>query len=480
MNIYPTNKGVCFFFGFWALLNYIMVDIKTLTQLKETVRSISKNNKVRTFAIAGILGATSYFLAKDTIKNFNYLSASALGSISASDTCLGSLPVISPTIKYGFALDTFDVSEDNLKPGESFSSVLNKDYLVPSEEINSLFVKAKKDYKVDLSNIIAGKKYTILSKEFGTPAQYCVFQPDKYRYLLFKFGENAGIEEVKWDTKIITKEASGVINNSLWQAMTDNGLSYELADKMEDALKFQLDFHHFRPGDKFKLVYDDEEINGQSSSIKALKGAYFKKADESKEYYAFWYDKAGIKGFFDQNGKPMKTGFLKSPLKFTHISSGFNMRRLHPILGYVRPHCGTDYAAPAGTPILAVADAVVSEARNGGGNGNYVKLKHNAQYATQYLHMSRFAPGIRPGVHVKMGQTIGFVGSTGLATGPHVCFRFWKNGTQVNHLREKLPTLDVMNKHELATYKANISNIIERMRTTPFRTRKDQVTSVNP
>jgi len=148
----------------------------------------------------------------------------------------------------------------------------------------------------------------------------------------------------------------------------------------------------------------------------------------------------------------MKKNFLKSPVKYSRISSGFNMNRFHPVLKRRKAHLGTDYAAPYGTPILAVANGVVTKASRTRGNGNYVKIKHDKTYQTQYLHMQKFAKGVDVGVHVKQGQVIGYVGSTGLATGPHVCFRFWKNGRQVNHLKEDLPPPDPMPEKDIPAF----------------------------
>jgi murein DD-endopeptidase MepM/ murein hydrolase activator NlpD len=165
-----------------------------------------------------------------------------------------------------------------------------------------------------------------------------------------------------------------------------------------------------------------------------------------EDAYSFWFESEDqeVQGYYDENARPMKKAFLKAPVEFTRISSRFNLNRFHPILKRVKAHLGTDYAAPQGTPILAIADGVVVEATRSGGNGIYVKIKHDAVYTSQYLHMCRHAQGIRPGVHVGQGQVIGYVGSTGLATGPHVCFRFWKNGQQVDFLQEKLPRPEPM------------------------------------
>ena len=179
-------------------------------------------------------------------------------------------------------------------------------------------------------------------------------------------------------------------------------------------------------------------------------GALYKSGDA--EFYSIRFNSGKYDGFFDLEGRPMKKAFLKSPVEYSRISSRFSNNRFHPILKRNKGHFGTDYAAPCGTPIRAVADGRVSQVSYTSGNGNYVKIHHDKTYDTQYLHMSRFGPGIKPGVHVKQGQTIGYIGRTGLATGCHVCFRFWKNGRQVDHLREKMPPPEAMDPATLPAY----------------------------
>jgi len=232
--------------------------------------------------------------------------------------------------------------------------------------------------------------------------------------------------------------------------MVDNGLSYELTSKMEDALAWSVDFHYIQKDDRFKLIYERHYIEGKPVGVGEIKGAYYKNYDN--EYYAFYFENDKHSGFYDLEARPMKKAFLKSPVKYSRVSSGFNLRRFHPILKRRKAHLGTDYAAPRGTPIRAVADGVVVKRGRTRGNGNYIKVKHDKVYQTQYLHMNGFASGVNTGTHVKQGQTIGYVGSTGLATGPHVCFRFWKNGRQVNHLRENLPPPEPMPTEDIPKF----------------------------
>jgi murein DD-endopeptidase MepM/ murein hydrolase activator NlpD len=255
---------------------------------------------------------------------------------------------------------------------------------------------------------------------------------------------------VKYDVETCLETSSGSITSNLWNAMESSGHTYELINMMEDALAWQVDFHHVQKNDEFRLVYEQKYVRGEPAGIGKLLGAYYK--TNGKEYYSIWFDSGKYKGFYDLQARPMKRAFLKAPVKFSRISSRYSNSRFHPVLKRYKGHFGTDYAAPYGTPIVAVANGVVTKAGYTGGNGNYVKIRHDDTYETQYLHMQKFASGIRAGTRVSQGEVIGYVGSTGLATGPHVCFRFWKHGKQVDHLRERLPDPTPMSKDDIPAF----------------------------
>jgi len=232
--------------------------------------------------------------------------------------------------------------------------------------------------------------------------------------------------------------------------MIEGEMPIPLIIGLESALECAVDFHHLQKGDHFKVIYEEDQLGGERIGLGKIQAISFQQGDST--YHAIYYEKDSIKGYYDLAGRPMKSMFLKAPVRFSRISSYFSSSRLHPILKIRRPHLGTDFAAPHGTEILAVADGTVTEAARRGGNGNFVRIRHTGTYETQYLHMQRFAKTIKAGRRVRQGQVIGYVGSTGLATGPHVCFRFWKNGKQVNPIREKLPESKPMPKSMLADY----------------------------
>lgn len=351
---------------------------------------------------------------------------------------IAAFPIPQPTIQYGLVLDTFQVSRDTIQNNEFLADILLR-HKVPFADIDEL-ARATKD-SFDVRGLRADRPYTILAKDTSQAARYFIYEPSVFSYVIFDL-QNKTANKVERPVSTSVKTGAGIIQSSLWNAMTDNGMSFELAASMEDALAWSIDFHHIQKEDRFKLVYEERSIDGQPVGIGKILGAYYKNVDN--EYYAIHFENEKHAGYYDLEARSMEKAFLKAPVKYSRISSRYNLRRFHPVLRRTRPHFGTDYAAPTGTPIYAVADGLVIKRSRTRGNGNFVKLKHDDVYQTQYLHMSRFAPGVNVGTHVKQGQTIGFVGQTGLANGPHVCFRFWKNGKQVNHLKENLPPPDPM------------------------------------
>ena len=250
--------------------------------------------------------------------------------------------------------------------------------------------------------------------------------------------------------KILTKEASGIINSSLYLSLEKQGYNPELAITLSEVYAWSIDFYHIQKGDRFKVIYDEVVVDEESIGIKRIKAAYFEHF--KKPYYAIQFSQNGQYEYYDKDNRSLRRQFLKAPVKFSRISSRFTMKRFHPVQKRNKPHLGTDYAAPKGTPIYSTANGTITHAKYYRYNGNYVKVRHNSVYTTQYLHMSKIKKGIRPGSKIKQGEIIGFVGSTGLATGPHVCYRFWKNGRQVDPYIQKLPPGDPIKKQNKEHY----------------------------
>lgn len=406
--------------------------------LPESIKNAFKKAKKRHIIGINLLFFSLIALASslDYLTNFQSTFKSSMAPEADSGISLSAFPVTVPTIKYGFAIDTFQVSEKEIASGQNLGDILTR-YNIDYPSIEKIVANSKGVF--DVRTLRVGKSYTMLSKDTTISADYMVYEPSAYEYIVFELKDEFKVTKHQREITTETKAAHGVIESSLWNAMVNNGLSFEITAKMEDALQWQVDFHHIQKGDEFKLIYDQEYIEGEPVGIGQLRMAYYKR--DTHQFYSIYFDKpeAEISGYYDREGRPMKSKFLRAPVKYSRISSYFNLNRFHPVLKRRRPHLGTDYAAPRGTPIYAVGDGVVTRASYTGGNGNFVKLKHDKVYETQYLHMSKIASGIKPGVFVRQGQVIGYVGSTGLATGPHVCFRFWQNGKQVNHLNLIFP-----------------------------------------
>ncbi len=347
-------------------------------------------------------------------------------------TSLNGLPA---NERWGFDLEDYIMDDVELRPGDVLGEIL-MDQGMMYPQVSQLVVQCKD--KFNISSFRTGQKLHFLTRGINPSPQFMVYEPSPYQYTIFQLQPPYEVSTVKREVKTEIVAASGVLETSFWQALTDNGLSDALADGMIDVLASSVDFYHQKVGDRFKVVFEQHYIDGKAVGTGKIIAAVYER--DGKEYFAFNFEKEGEKSdYYDFEGRPARKAFLKSPVKFSRISSRYNLRRLHPVLGYHKAHRGTDYAAPQGTPIMAVADGTVVEAGRRGGNGIYVKIRHDGIYQTQYLHMCRHTKGIRPGTRVVQGQTIGYVGSTGLATGPHCCFRFWKNGVEVDHLRLNLP-----------------------------------------
>ena len=341
-------------------------------------------------------------------------------------------PIVEPTVRYGLALDTFSIDRDTIQYGQTLSDILMSNGLTPEQA----FVTAGNfNEMLDVRHLRAGKTYQILDDPDTGGPDFLIYAPTVYRYLRLDL-QQTGRDELKEMPVVIREElAAGKIESSLWNAMVGAGHSFALTEKMEDALQWSVDFYHVQKHDAFQLVYEQEYVNEKEAGFGKVRAARY--STGGKDIYAFYFESrdATQSGYFGLDGQPMKSTFLKAPVRYTRISSRYNLRRFHPVQRRVKPHLGTDYAAPYGTPIVAVADGTISRSGRTRGNGIFVKIHHDKRFDTQYLHMQKRAPGMVVGKRVSQGDVIGYVGSTGLATGPHVCFRFWDNGKQVDHTR---------------------------------------------
>lgn len=346
--------------------------------------------------------------------------------------------------RFGFDFEAFKVVQDTIKNGDSFGQLMLENH-VDYEKVLTIAENYKDTF--DVRRIKTGKPYFILkSKDSIGKAQVFIYQNDKINYTVIDFRDSVSAYTSKRKVKFIEREVGGVINNSLSMDMDSLGVDYNVTLNLAEIYAWTVDFFRLEKGDKFKIIYDERYINDTIyAGVGEIKAAYFE--HKGKPIYAFPYETDTInkvKDYYDQEANSLRSTFLKAPIKFGYrLSSRFNLKRRIAYYGYkVRPHRGTDYAAPIGTPIVATADGTVTESRRRGGNGKYVKIKHNGMYSTQYLHMR--AQNVKKGDFVRQGDVIGWVGMTGNTGGPHVCYRFWKNGVQVDPLRQKLPTAEAI------------------------------------
>lgn len=373
-------------------------------------------------------------------------------------------PVPEPTLFYGYVVDSLDLVEGKVKRNQNLSEILLK-HNVSGETIHELAIAAKPVY--DVRRILPRKKYTLIcERDSLQTARALVYEPNRLEYVIFNFSDSAFVRRVERKVEIVEKVTAGTISNSLAVSMSDQDLSPQLTNDFADIFAWEIDFFHLYPGDQFKVIYEDKMVEGQSVGIGRILGAYFQ--HDGEESYAIYLDQGNGPDYFDREGNSLRKQLLKYPLKFNRISSRYSGRRYHPVLKRYKAHRGTDFAADRGTPIRSVGEGVVTEARYGKYNGNYVKIKHNGIYSTQYLHMSKIAKGIRPGTKVKQGQTIGYVGSTGLARGNHLCFRFWKNGYQVDALNVNLPPSEPVTYENRIDYEVLKDRMVNRLNKIPL------------
>ncbi len=362
------------------------------------------------------------------------------------------------TKQFGFNFDNFKVKVDTVKWGDSFGE------LMLSHKVDyPKIAQVSQEYKdtFDVRKIRVGKPYLILqSKDTSETAQVFIYQNDPINYTVVDFRDEVVAYKEKKEVKYVEREASGVIETSLSEAILAQGIDYNVTNNLSEVYAWTVDFFKLQKGDKFKVIYKEKYINDSIyAGAEPIEAAYFE--HNGRPIYAFAYENDSLKSivdYFDEEANNLRRTFLRAPLKFGRMSSRYNLKRRIRYYGNkIRPHRGTDYAAPVGTPILATADGTVTESTRRGGNGKYVKIRHNGTYSTQYLHMKK--QKVKRGEFVRQGDVIGWIGMTGNTSGPHVCYRFWRNGRQVDPLKEELPKAEPLAETLQPAYFAYIEPI---------------------
>lgn len=359
--------------------------------------------------------------------------------VLASSTGQGAAPVapaLTPDEQEAlrFAIEdtvVLSVEAGTVRSGQSLSHLLSP----AGVSAQMLYAMATGEREAfDVRRMKAGNDWSLFSGPDGTPRHFAYTISSK-EYVVFDLTNQGRARRGQFPSETRRGYVEGEVRGSLYQVLEDEGHSTTLALAMSQVYAWTIDFSRIQAGDRFRILYDRDWVDGKAVGMPRVLAAEF--VHRGRNFPAYAYDQGDGTDHFDETGASLRKAFLKAPVEFSRISSRFDKKRFHPVLKKVKAHLGTDYAAPHGTPIVAVGDGVVIKASYTKGNGKYVKIRHNGTYTTQYLHMSR--RNVKEGQAVRQGDVIGYVGSTGLATGPHVCFRFWKNGQQVDHLREEFP-----------------------------------------
>lgn len=360
---------------------------------------------------------------------------------------------VKPIERFGLLWEAFDIDSGVVASGQSLSHILSPAGM-SAGEITLLAQATETEY--DVRSMRSGKSWWITyDRDSSATATHFIYQRNAREYARFSLQQpyDVALESLPADTLI--QRTKGTIENSLYVDLDRLGAPTTLALAMANVYAWTVDFSRLQKGDEFDVMYERTYVNGKPMGMPRVIACHFQ--HRGKELPAFRFDQGEGFDYFDEAGQSMRKAFLKAPVEFSRISSRYNLKRFHPILQKTKAHYGTDYAAPKGTPIISVGDGIVSKSSYTKGNGKYVKIRHNNTYETQYLHMSRRA--VSAGEHVKQGQVIGYVGSTGLATGPHVCFRFWKNGKQVDHLREEYPPSTPIMANQMDAFQATVQEL---------------------
>ena len=375
------------------------------------------------------------------------LLLSACGKPAAGEQEYIDEEIVPIRYEYGLAIDSFRVDTGYVSNGETLGGILNR-LGATRQQINQVGTLAREEF--DVRQIRAGKQFLALyatDSAQNEVLQYWVYLPDARTAKVLHLTDSLHVEHIQKPIRIVPRKAEVVIESSLWNAMAGNDLPVELALELSEIYAWTIDFFGLQQGDSIRVFYDEQYVDSVRWGIGRIYAANFYHGKRWQE--AYWFDIADYqatdtrcRGYFDAEGNSLRKAFLKAPLNYKRISSKFTYARKHPVYKVVRPHTGVDYAAPAGTPVVAIGDRVVIEKGYKGGGGNSVKIRHNSTYTTAYLHLSKYGKDIAVGKRVNQGQVIGYVGSTGASTGPHLDFRVWKGGTPIDPLKMVSPPVE--------------------------------------
>jgi len=342
------------------------------------------------------------------------------------------------TDSYGIDTTGYKIITGKIKRNQFLSEILD-DYNISYNDIETLIRNSGDVF--DVRKIKAGNNYSLYIKpDTLNRLEYMIYEHNIINHYIFDFKEEPVIRKIEKPVRLELKYTSGTIKTSLWDAMLDNNLNPVLAVELSEIYAWSIDFFGLQEGDRFKLIYEEEYVDTTSNGVYRILAAFFEHAGTG--FYAIPFIQDGKESYYDLEGNSLRKAFLKAPLRYSRISSRYSHSRLHPILRIRRPHHGVDYAAPVGTPVHTIGDGRIIMMEYQSGSGRIVKIKHNSVYTTAYMHLSSYGKGVSVGKYVKQGDIIGYVGSSGLSTGPHLDFRFYKNGYAVDPLKVEAPPVE--------------------------------------
>ncbi len=356
-----------------------------------------------------------------------------------------------PILKYGIPVDSFIIQDGTVKPDQHLSHILSG-YGVSMATIDRIAREAKDIF--DVRKIKRGSNFFIFqTADSLNETRYFIYENSAIDYYVFELFDSLKVYKGEKEVETRLRTAHGEIESSLWNAVAGNGLDPMLSIRLSDIFAWSIDFFAIQKGDRFRVIYEEQFVDSIPIGIGEIYAVQFD--HYGKENYAFRFYQDDRYDYFDDEGNSLRRAFLKAPLEYARVSSGFSNSRMHPVLRIRRPHHGVDYAAPTGTPVMSIGDGtVIARAYQAKGGGNYLRVKHNSVYTTVYMHLSGFAKGIVQGARVNQGQVIGYVGSTGLSTGPHLDFRVFKNGSPVDPMKIEAPPVEPVNKNRMEEYVA--------------------------
>ena len=364
--------------------------------------------------------------------------------------------VVEPKVVLTLPADTLRFEKHTIASGESFGALLGKRG-IGTAQIYKIAAAVENDFNV--RRIRAGIEVQFATGDSSLFPAFFIYPESKYEYWIIGLQDSIYAKKVEKEREVRRRAISGTIDDALYLSVGRSGGTQALAMSLVEVYAWTIDFFRLQKGDAFSVIYEEEYVDDTVYvGFKSIVAANL--THMGNDFYSFPYEnELGFHDYYDEEGRSLRKTFLRAPLNFTRISSRYSGRRFHPVQKRWKAHLGTDYAAPTGTPIMTTADGVIIAAQYTSANGNYVKVRHNSTYATQYLHMSKIKPGIRNGVKVKQGDVIGYVGSTGLATGPHVCYRFWANGRQVDPYKQKLPDAKPLTADRMEAYQSYMTRL---------------------